>query len=176
MQRYDPERLERSTRDVVSRSSYMEIMAGRGTPHGRRPASTSRTSAPSEVEQRSRAWSSAAGIRLRPAHEPVEVSPTAHFHMGGVAIDADCHTTLEGCFVAGEDAGGVHGANRLGGNGVAESTVFGCRAGDTAAVVARSRGTRVASRTSSGPWPWPPRRSTGPTASCPSTSPPASRT
>ena len=70
---------------------------------------------------------------------PVEVSPTAHFHMGGAIIDRDCRTSIEGLLVAGEDAGGVHGANRLGGNGVAESTVFGCRAGDTAAVIARSR-------------------------------------
>ncbi len=59
--------------------------------------------------------------------------------MGGVIIDPDCHTSVDGLLVAGEDAGGVHGANRLGGNGVAESTVYGCRAGDTAARVARDR-------------------------------------
>ena len=61
--------------------------------------------------------------------EPVKVSPTAHFHMGGATIDVECRTNIEGLFVAGEDAGGVHGANRLGGNGVAESTVFGRLAG-----------------------------------------------
>jgi len=61
---------------------------------------------------------------------PVKVSPTAHYHMGGVRMDGWGTTNLEGLFVAGEDAGGVHGANRLGGNGVAESTVFGARAGD----------------------------------------------
>jgi succinate dehydrogenase/fumarate reductase flavoprotein subunit len=73
------------------------------------------------------------------ARGPVEVSPTAHFHMGGVVIDRDCRTAIDGLLVAGEDAGGVHGANRLGGNGVAESTVFGARAGDEAARVAARR-------------------------------------
>jgi succinate dehydrogenase / fumarate reductase flavoprotein subunit/fumarate reductase flavoprotein subunit len=62
--------------------------------------------------------------------------------MGGVIIDEDCQTSVPGLLVAGEDAGGVHGANRLGGNGVAESTVFGARAGDRAAVVARERNLR----------------------------------
>jgi succinate dehydrogenase / fumarate reductase flavoprotein subunit/fumarate reductase flavoprotein subunit len=76
------------------------------------------------------------------AREPVEVSPTAHFHMGGAIIDRDCRTPIDGLLVAGEDAGGVHGANRLGGNGVAESTVFGARAGDEAARVARRRSLR----------------------------------
>ena len=61
----------------------------------------------------------------------VEVVPTAHYMMGGVVFDADCATTLPGLFAAGEDTGGVHGANRLGGNGVANSTVFGGIAGDT---------------------------------------------
>src|SRR5881628_3778651 len=60
----------------------------------------------------------------------VEVVPTAHYMMGGVEFAADCSTELHGLFVAGEDSGGVHGANRLGGNGVANSTVFGGIAGD----------------------------------------------
>src|ERR687886_2665201 len=63
-------------------------------------------------------------------HARVEVSPSAHYHMGGVKIDRDCRCNVKGLFVAGEDAGGVHGANRLGGNGVADSIVFGGRAGD----------------------------------------------
>src|SRR5438046_9846677 len=67
------------------------------------------------------------------ARGPVEVVPTTHFMMGGVVIDSDCRTAIEGLFAAGEDAGGVHGANRLGGNGVAESTVFGGIAGDVMA-------------------------------------------
>jgi succinate dehydrogenase / fumarate reductase flavoprotein subunit/fumarate reductase flavoprotein subunit len=67
------------------------------------------------------------------ARERIEVSPTAHFNMGGVRINRDGFTNLTGLFAAGEDAAGVHGANRLGGNGVAESTVFGARIGDTVA-------------------------------------------
>jgi len=67
------------------------------------------------------------------ARQPVEVGPTTHFMMGGVVIDPECRTEIEGLFAAGEDAGGVHGANRLGGNGVAESTVFGSIAGDVMA-------------------------------------------
>jgi fumarate reductase flavoprotein subunit len=67
------------------------------------------------------------------AREPVEVGPTAHFMMGGVVIDPACRTAVEGLFAAGEDAGGVHGANRLGGNGVADSTVFGGIAGEVMA-------------------------------------------
>jgi succinate dehydrogenase/fumarate reductase flavoprotein subunit len=139
MERYDPERMERSTRDVVSRAGYTEIMAGRGTPDGGVLIDISHLGA-AEVERQF------AGMVARTrqigqdlATGPVKVSPTAHFHMGGVIIDPDCRTGLEGLLVAGEDAGGVHGANRLGGNGVAESTVYGARAGDTAAVLARER-------------------------------------
>lgn len=67
------------------------------------------------------------------AREKVEVAPTAHFNMGGVRIDRNGFTNLEGLFAAGEDASGVHGANRLGGNGVAESTVYGARVGEAVA-------------------------------------------
>jgi succinate dehydrogenase / fumarate reductase flavoprotein subunit/fumarate reductase flavoprotein subunit len=74
------------------------------------------------------------------ARQPVEVSPTAHFHMGGVKITADCQSNIPGLFVAGEDAGGVQGANRLGGNGVTESTVFGALAGDAMAAYVKERG------------------------------------
>jgi succinate dehydrogenase flavoprotein subunit len=74
----------------------------------------------------------------------VEVVPTAHYFMGGVVCGVDTATELPGLFVAGEDAGGVHGANRLGGNGVANSTVYGGIAGETmAAWVAANGGARV---------------------------------
>jgi fumarate reductase flavoprotein subunit len=69
----------------------------------------------------------------------VEVVPTAHYMMGGVEFAADCSTALPGLFVAGEDSGGVHGANRLGGNGVANSTVFGAVAGDAMAAWVRQQ-------------------------------------
>lgn len=73
------------------------------------------------------------------AREPVEVSPTAHYVMGGVKIDPGCRSNLDGLFVAGEDSDGVHGANRLGGNGVACSTVFGGIAGDSMAAYIEGR-------------------------------------
>ena len=70
----------------------------------------------------------------------VEVVPTAHYMMGGVLFNGDCSTSLRGLFAAGEDTGGVHGANRLGGNGVANSTVFGAIAGDAMAAWVRGEG------------------------------------
>jgi succinate dehydrogenase / fumarate reductase flavoprotein subunit/fumarate reductase flavoprotein subunit len=140
MARYDAERMERSTRDLVSRAGYLEIMQGRGTENGGVLIDISHLGV-EEVERRF------AGMVARTrqigsdlARGPVEVSPTAHFHMGGALIDRDCRTAIPGLLVAGEDAGGVHGANRLGGNGVAESTVYGARAGDQAAQEARGRG------------------------------------
>lgn len=143
MARYDAERMERSTRDVVARAGYLEIMAGRGTGEGGVFIDISHLGR-AEVEQRFPGMvARTRQIGQDLATGPVQVSPTAHFHMGGVLIDADCRTDVDGLLVAGEDAGGTHGANRLGGNGVAESTVFGARAGDTAARLAEQRPRRV---------------------------------
>jgi succinate dehydrogenase/fumarate reductase flavoprotein subunit len=143
MERYDPERLERSTRDVVARSSYLEIVAGRGTPAGGVLIDISHLGA-AEVERRFGGMVKRTRLIGRDlAREPIDVSPTAHFQMGGVVIDRDCRTSVDGLLVAGEDAGGTHGANRLGGNGVAESTVFGARSGDTASDVVAGRHHRV---------------------------------
>ncbi|MEU5849439.1 FAD-binding protein [Saccharopolyspora shandongensis] len=139
MKRYDPERLERSTRDVVARAGYTEIIEGRGTPDGGVLIDISHLGV-EEVERRFPGMvARTRQIGQDLARAPVRVSPTAHFHMGGVLIDRDCRTSMDGLLVAGEDAGGTHGANRLGGNGVAESTVFGARAGDTAAAIASDR-------------------------------------
>jgi fumarate reductase flavoprotein subunit len=130
MARYDAARMERSTRDLVARASFLEVAEGRGTPNGGVWIDVSHLGV--EVVERS-----FRGMvrRCRDfgrdlARKPVEVFPTAHFMMGGVVIDPACRTAVEGLFAAGEDTGGVHGANRLGGNGVAESTVFGGIAGD----------------------------------------------
>ncbi|MBB3664212.1 succinate dehydrogenase / fumarate reductase flavoprotein subunit/fumarate reductase flavoprotein subunit [Prauserella sediminis] len=169
MARYDAERMERSTRDVVARAGYLEIMAGRGTDEGGVLIDISHLGS-GEVERRFPGMvARTRQIEQDLAIGPVQVSPTAHFHMGGVLIDADCRTDVDGLLVAGEDAGGTHGANRLGGNGVAESTVFGARAGDTAARLARQRRLRTPERTevnaslarayapltrSLGPWPF----------------------
>jgi succinate dehydrogenase / fumarate reductase flavoprotein subunit/fumarate reductase flavoprotein subunit len=132
MEKYS-DKLERATRDVVSRSSYMEIMAGRGTESGGVLIDASHLGEEFLLKNfrgmvdRCREY----GFDL--LHSRVEVSPSAHYHMGGVKIDLNCRCNIESLFVAGEDAGGVHGANRLGGNGVADSIVFGGRAGDAIA-------------------------------------------
>ncbi len=139
MGKYDPIRLERSTRDIVSRSSYLEIVAGRGSPHGGVYIDVSHLGA-SFVEQNFPGMvERCRDVGFDLAREPVEVSPTAHYLMGGVKIDTACRSNLDGLFVAGEDSAGVHGANRLGGNGVACSTVFGGIAGDHMATYIEGR-------------------------------------
>jgi succinate dehydrogenase/fumarate reductase flavoprotein subunit len=139
MTRYDPARLERSTRDLVSRASFLEVAAGRGTPNGGVWIDVSHLGA-EVVERNFRGMVRRCRDFGRDlARAPVEVGPTAHFMMGGVVIDPDCRTAMEGLFAAGEDTGGVHGANRLGGNGVAESTVFGGIAGDVMAAFVAGR-------------------------------------
>jgi succinate dehydrogenase / fumarate reductase flavoprotein subunit/fumarate reductase flavoprotein subunit len=131
MERYAPNKLERATRDVVSRAGYMEIMAGRGTPSGGVLIDATHIKDVAKhfagMCERCREY----GFDL--VNSRVEVSPSAHYHMGGIKIDVYGRTNIAGLFAAGEDAGGVHGANRLGGNGVADSIVFGARAGDAMA-------------------------------------------
>jgi fumarate reductase flavoprotein subunit len=133
MARYDPARMERSTRDLVSRASFLEVTEGRGTPNGGVWIDVSHLGA-DVVERNFRGMVRRCRDFGRDlARGPVEVGPTTHFMMGGVVVDPACRTAIEGLFAAGEDTGGVHGANRLGGNGVAESTVFGGIAGDVMA-------------------------------------------
>ena len=132
MQRYDPGG-ERATRDIVSRAIDAEMRAGRTSPNGGvylqmhhlGPDSVRRQFKGMVERCRDCGFDLAGGL--------VEVVPTAHYMMGGIVFNADCTTSLEGLFAAGEDTGGVHGANRLGGNGVANSTVFGGIAGDSMA-------------------------------------------
>ncbi|MEE8395215.1 MAG: FAD-binding protein [bacterium] len=132
MEKYDP-RGERATRDVVSRACYREIVEGRGAEGEAVLLDISHLGA-EFVESNFRGMTlRCRDVGFELGREPVTVSPTAHFMMGGVPIDPRCFTALEGLFAAGEDASGVHGANRLGGNGVAESTVFGGIAGDAMA-------------------------------------------
>jgi succinate dehydrogenase/fumarate reductase flavoprotein subunit len=139
MARYDAARMERSTRDLVARASFLEVAEGRGTPNGGVWIDVSHLGA-AVVERMFRGMVRRCRDFGRDlARGPVEVGPTTHFMMGGVVIDSACRTTIEGLFAAGEDAGGVHGANRLGGNGVAESTVFGGIAGDVMAEAVTGR-------------------------------------
>lgn len=132
MQRYDP-RAERATRDIVSRSIYSEMRAGRTSPNGGVYIQMHHLG-PDNVRRMFKGMvERCADCGFDLAGGLVEVVPTAHYMMGGVVFDADCTTQLPGLFAAGEDTGGVHGANRLGGNGVANSTVFGGIAGESMA-------------------------------------------
>ena len=129
MTEYD-ERGERATRDIVSRAMYEVMRAGRTAPHGGLYI-TMRHLDPELVRHEFKGMvDRCADLDFDLVGGLVEVVPTAHYMMGGVQFGVDCTTELAGLFVAGEDAGGVHGANRLGGNGVANSTVYGGIAGD----------------------------------------------
>jgi fumarate reductase flavoprotein subunit len=142
MERLDP-RAERATRDFVSRAIYAEMRAGRTTPNGGVWIKMSHLG-PDRVRREFKGMvERCADCGFDLAGGLVEVVPTAHYFMGGVVCGVDTASELPGLFVAGEDAGGAHGANRLGGNGVANSTVFGGIAGETmAAWVARNPGRR----------------------------------
>jgi len=132
MSRYD-DRGERATRDIVSRSIFTEMREGRTSPNGGVYLQMSHLGPERVREQFKGMVERCADCGFDLAGGLVEVVPTAHYMMGGVVFQADCSTALPGLFAAGEDTGGVHGANRLGGNGVANSTVFGGIAGDTMA-------------------------------------------
>jgi fumarate reductase flavoprotein subunit len=133
MSNYHPA-AERATRDIVSRSMYNEMREGRTTPQGglyiemaHLGEENVRKKFPGMVKRCEDCGFDLAGGR-------VEVVPTAHYMMGGIEMEIDGSTASPGLYVAGEDAGGVHGANRLGGNGVANSTVFGGIAGESMAI------------------------------------------
>ena len=132
MPRYDP-LAERATRDFVSRAMYSEMRAGNASPNGGLFISMNHLDHDLVKKQFKGMVERCADCGFDLTAGLVEVVPTAHYMMGGVEFAPDCSTALKGLFVAGEDAGGVHGANRLGGNGVANSTVFGAVAGDTMA-------------------------------------------
>jgi fumarate reductase flavoprotein subunit len=138
MPRYDP-KAERATRDVVSRAMFSEMKKGSTTPHGGLYISMAHLGATEVRKQFKGMVERCADCGFDLAGGLVEVVPTAHYMMGGVEFAPDCTTSLPGLFVAGEDSGGVHGANRLGGNGVANSTVFGAVAGDAMAAWVRGR-------------------------------------
>jgi fumarate reductase flavoprotein subunit len=129
MHNYDP-RGERATRDIVSRSMYQEMRQGKLTPNGGLYISMSHLGADDVRKLFKGMVERCEDCGFDLAGGLVEVVPTAHYMMGGVVFRTDCTSELPALFVAGEDSGGVHGANRLGGNGVANSTVFGGIAGD----------------------------------------------
>jgi fumarate reductase flavoprotein subunit len=140
---YDP-KLERATRDVVSRAIYAEMRAGRTTQHGGVYISMAHLGPEKVAKMFKGMVERCADCGFDLAGGLVEVVPTAHYFMGGVVCNVDTSTEVPGLFVAGEDASGMHGANRLGGNGVANSTVFGGIAGETMAAWVAANGDKRA--------------------------------
>jgi succinate dehydrogenase / fumarate reductase flavoprotein subunit len=135
MEKYDPKRMELSTRDVVARSIYTEVKEGRGSPHGgafldisHKPAEYVKRKLPSMYHQ----FKELADVDITKG--PMEVGPTCHYVMGGIRVEAETgQSSVRGLFAAGEAAAGLHGANRLGGNSLSDLVVFGRRAGLAAA-------------------------------------------
>jgi succinate dehydrogenase / fumarate reductase flavoprotein subunit len=139
MNDYYPERMELGPRDIVARANYNEIISGRGTKHGgvwlditHVPKKTILERLPSMYSQFKRI------ARIDISKEKMEVAPTAHYSMGGVKVDDRCRTRVRGLFAVGEVSGQVHGANRLGGNSLLGTLVFGKIAGREAALQAMS--------------------------------------
>jgi succinate dehydrogenase / fumarate reductase, flavoprotein subunit len=137
MKNYEPERMELGPRDVVARANYNEIISGRGTKHGgvwldvthlRKEVIQERLTTMYEQFQE------LDGIDI--SKEKMEVGPTAHYSMGGVLVDINCRTRVKGLFAVGEVISQIHGANRLGGNSLLDTVVFGKIAGDEAAKLA----------------------------------------
>src|ERR687895_496871 len=138
MKNYDPERMELAPRDVVARANYNEIISGRGTEHGgvwldvthlRKEVIQDRL--PTMYEQ----FQELDGIDI--SKEKMEVAPTAHYSMGGVVVDIKCRTKIKGLLAVGEVTSQIHGANRLGGNSLLDTIVFGKIAGDEAVLLAK---------------------------------------
>src|SRR5919109_4542766 len=141
MKNYDPERMELAPRDVVARANYNEIISGRGTEHSgvwldvthlRKEIIQERLTTMYEQFQK------LDGIDI--SKEKMEVGPTAHYSMGGVVVDINCRTKVKGLFAVGEVISQIHGANRLGGNSLLDTVVFGKIAGGEAARFAKQGG------------------------------------
>jgi succinate dehydrogenase / fumarate reductase, flavoprotein subunit len=135
MERYDPDRLELSARDRVALANYTEIAEGRGTEHGGVLLDVSHLERDVVLRRLPRMYRQFIDLAMLDiTSAPMEVAPTAHYSMGGVWIDAETHATdVAGLYAVGECATGVHGANRLGGNSLAECIVFGRIVGAEAA-------------------------------------------
>jgi succinate dehydrogenase/fumarate reductase flavoprotein subunit len=144
MKNYYPERMELGPRDVVARATFNEILAGRGTPHGGVWLDVTHLSKekildrlPTMYEQ----FKNIDGIDI--SEEKMEVGPTAHYSMGGILVDINCRTKLRGLFAVGEVISQIHGANRLGGNSLLDTVVFGKIAGGEAAKLAKEVGAQT---------------------------------
>lgn len=132
MRKYAPEKMELATRDVVARSIYQEIIEGRGTENNGVYLDISHLDDDYIDEKLETMVLQFENVGADIKNEPIEVAPTAHHFMGGLKINTDASTSLKNLFGAGEVCGGVHGANRLGGNALADTQVFGKIAGESA--------------------------------------------
>jgi len=139
MENYDSERMELSTRDRVAMANYTEIVEGRGSPNGGVYLDISHKGKDFIIEKLPRMYRQFLDtLMIDISKSPMEVSPTAHYSMGGIVVTPEEHSTgVEGLYAAGEVTAGLHGANRLGGNSLAEILIFGKRAG--AAATKRSK-------------------------------------
>jgi succinate dehydrogenase / fumarate reductase flavoprotein subunit len=133
MERYSPDQMELDARDVVARAIAQEIREGRGTEHGGVYLDISHREREFIQERLPRMYERFQELGVDMATEPVEVAPTAHYGMGGVAVDGTGETRVSGLYAIGETMAGVHGANRLGGNSLAETIAFGEAAGEAVA-------------------------------------------
>ena len=132
MKKYSPEKMELSTRDVVARSIYQEIIEGRGSENGGVYLDITHLDDDLIDEKLETMVLQFENVGVDIKNEPIEVAPTAHHFMGGIKIKSDASTSLPNLFACGEVCGGVHGANRLGGNALADTQVFGKIAGESA--------------------------------------------
>jgi len=134
MENYDSERMELSTRDRVAMANYTEIVEGRGSPNGGVYLDISHKGKDFIIEKLPRMYRQFLDtLMIDISKTPMEVSPTAHYSMGGIVVTPEEHSTgVEGLYAAGEVTAGLHGANRLGGNSLAEILIFGKRAGAAA--------------------------------------------
>ncbi|MEM9596528.1 MAG: FAD-binding protein [Acidobacteriota bacterium] len=148
MQRYDAERMELSTRDRVALANYTEIVEGRGSENNGVFLDISHRSKDYILEKLPRMYRQFMESQMLDiSKQPMEVAPTAHYSMGGVVVEPDSHATrVRGLYAAGECTSGVHGANRLGGNSLAEILVFGKRAGESAAAFSAGLDLQIRSR------------------------------
>ncbi|WP_405547726.1 FAD-binding protein [Streptomyces phaeochromogenes] len=135
MSRYDPERMELSTRDRVALASYTEIREGRGTSKGGVWLDVSHLPRQTIMSRLPRVYQTLLDLQMLDiTRDPIEIAPTAHYSMGGVWVSPDDHSTdVRGLYAIGEASSGLHGANRLGGNSLIELLVFGRIAGQAAA-------------------------------------------
>jgi succinate dehydrogenase / fumarate reductase flavoprotein subunit len=148
MQRYDPQRMELSTRDRVALAVYTEIIEGRGTANGGVFLDISHRDKDFILKKLPRMYRQFLEAQMLDISlHPMEVAPTAHYSMGGVVVDPeDTSTATTGLYAAGEVTSGLHGANRLGGNSLAETVVFGRRAGESAAAHSKELDSQIRSR------------------------------